>query len=55
MWRFRLLCLPFGIVIELVIFGSCWAMARIKPKTAEKMVRWAESHLPSLHWYIGER
>lgn len=53
MWRFRLLWLPFGIVIELVVFVACWLISRIKPKTADKMVRWAVSHLPGLHWYIG--
>ena len=54
MWRFRTLWLPFGAVIELVIFAACLVMVRIKPKIAEKMLRWSVAHLPSLHWYIGE-
>jgi hypothetical protein len=54
MKKFRLLWLPFGALIELVVLMVCWIMAVIEPNTAKKMTDWAMRTPPSIHWYIGE-
>ena len=55
MRRLRFLLIPFGVVLELVLFAACWAMLRINLVVGKRMTLWAESVLPDRCWYMGGR
>jgi len=54
MWRFRLLLLPIGSVIELIAMAMIWLISIISPTKAEKAAVWTKNKLPNLYWYMGE-
>ncbi len=53
MWMFRLLLLPPMAVIELLLLGTTWVIALVRPDLAKKIVDWACARLPTRSWYMG--
>lgn len=53
MKRMRLLLLPIGAAVELLLLSVCWLVAAPCPRAARKLSDWAESALPGPRWYLG--
>lgn len=53
MTRLRILLIPCGVVIELVLFAFALLLALISPRHAEKIATWVLAEMPGWQWYCG--
>ncbi len=54
MGKYRLLLLPFGVIIEILILAYCWLVGYLCPRHADRIGDIAKDKLPEIYWYIGE-
>lgn len=55
LWLFRLLLIPFALIVELAAWAMCWCVAYFSPKKGADLTNWWINVLPDKSWYIGER